>query len=205
MRVLVGCEKSGIVRNAFAEMGHDAWSCDLCPSDLPGKHFQCDITTIVDFVDWDLIIVFPDCTALCVSGNSTYAKGKPGHHKRMSAITWTYALWVQCLANSKRVALENPVGVLCSMTNMPKPHYIQPYDFGEDARKKKTGLFLHGLSPLEPTERIKGRIVNHVERWSNQTDKGDNNLSPSANRAEIRGRTYLGIANAMAQQWGSNT
>jgi len=205
MRVLIGCEKSGIVRDWFTTLGHDAWSCDLQPSDRPGNHLQCDIETVLH-MEWDVIILFPECTAMCVSGNSTYAAGKPGFRKRQEAVMWTFDLWCKCLFMAQYVVMENPVGVLGTMAPMPKPHFVQPYDFGHDA-SKKTGFFLHNLPPLEPTIRFPGRWVMDkgilVERWSNQTDTGHNVLGPSDDRAEIRGRTYDGIAEAMAKQWSA--
>lgn len=100
--------------------------------------------------------------------------------------------------------MENPVGCINSrLPFMPKPQYVQPYDFGEDA-SKKTGLWLRGLPPLVPTERVAGRIVNGKERWANQTDSGQNNLGPSDDRWKLRSYTYQGIADAMAKQWGSH-
>lgn len=205
MKVLVGCEKSGNVRDAFLQAGHDAWSCDLQPSDRPGPHYQQDVLEVIP-LGWDLIILFPECTKLCVSGNHVYAKGKEKHHERLQAIEWTFALWLLSCLCSPRVALENPVGVLPTATSMPRPQYIQPYEYGHNA-SKATGLFLHNLPKLVATCRIKGRKVvwrgREVERWDNQTDSGQNKLGPSLRRAEIRGTTYPGVATAMAKQWGA--
>lgn len=209
-RVLVGCESSGIVRDAFARIGCAAMSCDLLPSEAPGPHYQGDILELLDGPGmWDLVIVHPEYTKMTVSGNHVYAAGKPRHHERVEAVRWTEKLWSRCREKGKRVALENPVGVLPTMSCLPKPQYVQPYQFGEDA-SKKTALFLHGLPGLRGTKRVYGRMVEWprgsgkwVERWANQTDSGQNKLSPGPDRWKDRSRTYHGIADAMAMQWGA--
>ena len=193
MRVLVSHEKSGTVRDEFIKRGHDAISCDLKPTEKPGPHYQGSVYDILFRYKWDLIIAHTECTKICVSGNHVYAKGKPKYAERLEAVEWTYRLWQHCIALCGKVCFENPVGVLPSLTDMPKPAYVQPYEFGHDA-SKKTGLYLHNLPPLVPTGRTKGRIVNGVERWANQTDSGQNRLGPSEDRAAIRSLTYEGIA-----------
>lgn len=195
MRVLVACEMSGRVREAFRARGHDAYSCDLLPSlDNSDYHFIGDARSrqVLD-ADWDLMIAHPPCTALCVSGNGTYADTK----ERLDAIEF-FRLFLS--TNIPRVCVENPVGVISTAIRKPD-QYIQPYNFGEDA-SKKTGLWLTGLQPLVPTRRIAPRIVNGLPRWGNQTDSGQNKLGPSEERGMIRGLTYQGIADAMAEQWG---
>ena len=203
MNILVGCECSGIVRQAFRALCHNAWSCDLKPAeDASAYHYQADITKVIPLKRWDIIILHPDCTALTVAGNHVYAEGKPKHRERILAAQWTESLWNLAIANSDSVCLENPVGVLPRLTSMGKPsQYIQPYNFGHSA-SKKTGLHLHNLPPLVPTNRIQGRQCSGVERWDNQTDSGQNKLGPSPTRAADRARTYQGIASAMANQWG---
>lgn len=202
MRVLVGCESSGVVRDAFIKAGHVATSCDLLPTESEGPHIQGDIVELLTRgFEWDLIIIHPECTRLCVSGNHVYAKGKPKHAERLAAISWTYELWQLCLKAALRVCLENPQGVLHTNTDLPKPQYIQPYLFGHDA-SKKTGLTLHNLPQLTPTKYIEPRMVDGLPRWENQTDSGQNRLPPSADRWKIRSKTYQGIADAMAAQWG---
>lgn len=208
MRVLVGCERFGVIRDAFRAAGHDAWSCDLEPAS--GKHLQGDIIKLLNDFDsiWDLIILHPDCTALTVAGNHVYAEGKVKHQLRLDAIKWTEKLWHLATSKCQRVALENPLGVLSTKSNIGKAaQYIQPYEFGEDA-SKMTGLWLHGLPKLQGTKRFNGRIVTYngkqVERWSNQTDSGQNVLGPSEHRAMDRAKTYPGIASAIVDQWESD-
>lgn len=206
MNVLIGMETSGEIRGAFIEKGHNAWSCDLLPSDDNSDfHYQCDVYDALYGHKWDLIIIHPVCTALCVSGNHVYAYGKPKWNERQESVNYVNKLWNDCIEISDKVCFENPVGVLPTMSYLPKPQYIQPYDFGHDA-SKKTGLFLYGLPELKQTKRIKGRIIEfkgrQVERWSNQTDSGQNKLGPSTERWKIRSKTYTGIAKAMSEQWG---
>jgi len=196
LRILVGCESSGVVRNAFAAVGHDSWSCDILPSD--GNHIQGDLLTIIDD-GWDMLIAHPPCTYLCSSGMHWTTRGL-----RDPKLTEDALEFVQALMNTDipRVAIENPVG--CISTRIRKPdQYIQPYQFGEDA-SKKTGLWLKGLPKLFPTGYVSPRMVRNKPRWANQTDSGQNRLPPSADRWQKRSQTYAGIAYAMAGQWGSN-
>jgi len=202
MNILIGCENSGIVREAFSSRGHNAVSVDLLPTEKPGKHVISDIFAFLGAYKgiFDIIIMHPTCTKLCVSGNHVYAKGKPKYKERLQAVKWTERLWKLSKRKAKAVCFENPVGVLHTLGSLPKPYYVQPYQFGHDA-SKKTGLYLWNLPPLKPTERITGRFVNGFERWSNQTDWGQNRLGPSDDRWKIRSKTYQGIADAMAEQW----
>lgn len=211
MKVAILCETSATVRDAFRARGHLAASVDLLPSDRGAHdphHVQADaveflLSQLAAGGRFDLIIAHPPCTALSVSGNHVYAAGKPKHSQRLAAIQWTEQLWLLALAVGARVAFENPVGVLATQSRiMPRPVYVQPYDFGEDA-SKRTALFLHGLQPLARTCRIPGRVTAAgVERWGNQTDSGQNRLGPSPDRWKLRSATYPGIARAMAEQWG---
>lgn len=214
MRVLIGCEASGVVREAFRSLGHNAWSCDLRPSEDGSEyHVQGDVVDVIR-LGWDLAIFHPSCTYLTGSAAWAYGDGpyhqavKPGtltgaarREAREQAIEFVKRLW-DC--GIERVAIENPVGVLSTRWRKPT-QYIHPYQFGDDA-SKKTGLWLRGLSPLIPTQVVEGRdVVIHgriVKRWANQTDSGQNRLSPSDDRWIERSRTYQGIANAMAAQWG---
>jgi len=197
MRVLVACEYSGRVRDAFKALGHDAMSCDLLPSDAPGKHYQGDVYDMLN-ERWDLIIAHPPCTALTVAGNSTYGEGQPKYSERLEAVKWTVALWEACKKVSPRVCFENPVGVLCRLGGMIKPQFVQPYMFGH-MEQKKTGLFLHGLPELKETKNVYAEMMllpkNVRERL--------HYLPPSHDRWKIRSTTYQGIAAAMAEQWGS--
>lgn len=189
MRVLVGCEFSGTVRDAFREQGHDAWSCDLLPAEPHSRyHVEQDVYACIEEPGgswWDLIILHPPCTYLAVSGNRWYA----GTPDRGHAITWTLNLWTLACSHAPRVCLENPVGVLTGYLTT-KPQYIQPWQFGH-GETKKTGLWLHNLPPLEPTDVVEGRD-NRIHR-----------MPPSEDRGKLRSITYPGIARAMATQWGS--
>lgn len=198
MKVLVACEYSATVRDAFRELGHDAYSCDLLPTDGDSTyHHQGDIYEMLN-ERWDLIIAHPPCTALAVSGNAWYGEGQPKYKERLDSVDWTKKLWEKCKEVSDRVCFENPVGVLPRLGGFPKPKYVQPYEFGH-MEQKKTGLFLHNLPPLEPTncvyEEMMGLPVKERQRL--------HYLPPSEDRWKIRSTTYKGIAKAMAGQWGS--
>lgn len=196
MRVLVACEYSGRVRDAFAAMGHDAMSCDLLPTNAPGEHYQGDIFNIIDD-GWDLMIAHPPCTYLCSSGLH-WNKRIDGRQ----ALTDEALAFVKRLLDApiERIALENPIGCISSQIRKPD-QTIQPYQFGHDA-SKSTCLWLKNLPVLKPTKLIAPRIVDGKKRWANQTDSGQNKLPPSADRWKIRSETYQGIADAMAAQWG---
>jgi hypothetical protein len=198
MKVLVACEYSGTVRNAFIRAGHYALSCDLLPSESPiGDHYQGNVLDILDH-GWDLMIAHPPCTYLCSSGLH-WNKRTPGR----AAKTEEALEFVQLLMDAPipKIALENPIG--CISTRIRKPDQtIQPYQFGDDA-SKATCLWLKGLPPLRPTQFVEPRIVNGKPRWANQTDSGQNRLPPSADRWKIRSETYVGIAEAMVAQWGA--
>jgi hypothetical protein len=196
VRVLVACEFSGTIREAFRARGHHAFSCDLLPAaDSSPYHFKCDVRDAFGF-PWDLMIAHPPCTYLCSSGLHWNTR-RPGRAAQTEqALNFVRELWN---APIPRICIENPQG--CISTRLaPVTQYIQPYEFGEDA-SKKTGLWLRNLPPLRPTKRIAGRRVNGVERWSNQTDSGQNRLTPSDDRWALRSSTYPGIARAMADQW----
>jgi hypothetical protein len=191
MKVLVGCEFSGIVREAFRKRGHDAWSCDLLPADDRSKyHYQIDVTYLLD-KKWDLAIFHPPCTYLASSGLH-WNKRVEGRQ----ALTEEALAFVKMLLDSpiEKIALENPIGCISSRIRKPE-QIIQPWQFGHDA-SKATCLWLKNLPKLVPTEIIK------KERYANQTPSGQNKLGPSADRWKIRSITYQGIADAMAEQWG---
>jgi len=196
MRVLVACEYSGTVRDAFASLGHFALSCDLLPTEKPGNHHQGDVRDILND-GWDLMIAHPPCTYLCSSGLH-WNKKRPDRAK----LTEEALSFVHLLLNApiSKIALENPIGAISTRIRKPD-QTIQPYQFGHDA-SKATCLWLKGLSPLRPTQFVEPRMVDGKKRWSNQTDSGQNRLPPSADRWKIRSETYPGIAEAMARQWG---
>ena len=197
MKVLVACEFSGIVRDAFIAKGHNAWSCDLLPTERPGQHIQGDVIEILED-GWDMLIAFPPCTYLCSSGLH-WNKRVPGRDELThEAMLFVFNLMGEGFISHgiKKVALENPIG--CISTKYRKPNQIiQPYQFGH-AESKSTCLWLNGLPLLKPTKIIEKPECGY---WENQTPSGQNKLGPSVDRAKIRSITYQGIADAMAEQW----
>jgi hypothetical protein len=196
MKILVACESSGTVRDAFIARGHDAMSCDLLPTDVPGPHHQGSVLDILD-QGWDLLIAHPPCTYLSVSGMHWTTRGLRDPQLTEDALVFFRTLLD---APIPRVAVENPVCI--ASTRIRKPdQIIQPWQFGEDA-SKKTCLWLRNLPPLTHTRIVNPRLVDGKPRWGNQTDSGQNRLAPSADRWKLRSKTYPGIARAMADQWG---
>jgi hypothetical protein len=180
-RILVACEFSGTVRDAFAAKGHDAWSCDLLPTEKPGNHYQCDVTEVLD-EGWDLMIAHPPCTHLAVSGARWWKfKGK----EQEEACRFVLKL---AGAPIERIAIENPIGYLSTAWRKPD-QIIQPWQFGH-GETKATCLWLKGLPKLEPTDVVEGREA-RIHR-----------LPPTEDRWKLRSLTYSGIAKAMAAQWG---
>ena len=196
MRVLIACEYSGTVRDAFIVAGHDAMSCDLLPTEKPGPHYQGDVMHVLD-QGWDLMIAHPPCTYLSVSGIhwNDRARGWDETEKALE--------FFRLLLNAPipKIAIENPVGIVSSRIIKPD-QTIQPYRFGADA-SKATCLWLKTLPLLIPAAYVPPRIVGGKRRWANQTDGGQNKLAPSHDRWKERSRTYPGIAAAMADQWGA--
>lgn len=278
MKILVACEFSGVVRDAFREQGHDAWSCDFLPTKgRQANHLHGNVmyalsgslSMFPDAVDaktgrhpillnWDMMIAHPPCDylATCAAwafadpnfekypGVGYHQKVKPGtltglrrREARADAMVFFLALW-NC--GIPRICIENPIGCMNTTDRLPRPQIIQPHQFGEDA-SKSTCLWLKNLPPLKGTSDFPPRMVTPwipcpeecgefwcnlhrkhacdckckpvdewnkdpyspcIPRWSNQTDSGQNRLSPSDDRAAVRAITYLGVAKAMAQQWG---
>jgi hypothetical protein len=194
MRVLIACEYSGRVRDAFLAAGHDAMSCDLLPTDSPGPHYQGDVFDITGD-GWDLMVAHPPCTYLSVSGMHWTTRGL-----RDPQLTEDALAFVQRLMDApiERIAIENPISVISSRIRKPD-QIIQPWWFGHDA-SKKTCLWLKNLPLLQPTDMLPGDAKT---RRANQTASGQNKLPPSKDRWKIRSETYAGIANAMAAQWGA--
>ena len=208
-RILIGCEKSGVIRRAFAARGWDAWSCDLLPAeDGSENHLQCDIFDAIECFQWNMLIAHPECTYLSSSGLHWNSRDITGQRQIKTDEAVAFAARLLRCAIKKKV-IENPVG--CLSTRLRKPdQIIQPYEFGDDA-SKRTCLWLEGVDrlPVVPAMRFPGRKVECprgsgkiVERWSNQTDGGQNKLPPSPRRKAMRSETYPGIANAMADHWG---
>lgn len=184
MNVLVACEFSGIVRDAFAVRGHNAMSCDLLPSERNGRHYQGDVGSIWA-CSWDLLIAHPPCTHLAVSGARWF---KDKQQEQAEAIRFVESLW-DCVI--PRICIENPVGVLPRLSKLGKAtQWVQPWQFGH-GETKKTGLWLKNLPPLEPTEIVEGR---EGRVWK---------MPPGPDRWKDRSRTFQGIADAMAEQWGN--
>lgn len=223
-RVLVACEESATVRDAFNRLGHDAISCDLLPTRNPlGWHLQGDVTPLLE-QDWDMIIGFPPCTYF--TNSSVWALKDPdfarypgvGYHQRIkpttltgearrkaqaTALTFVQRIWRSC----QTVCIENPNGLLSSLFRKPS-QIIQPWQFGHP-ESKTTSLFLKNLPLLTAThilaiEEHGWRTPSGVWRWMNQTSGGQSNLSPTPDRDKIRSTTYAGIGEAMARQWGGD-
>lgn len=197
MRVLIACEYSGTVRDAFIARGHDAVSCDLLPTDKPGPHIQGDCIAAIESKHWDLIVMHPPCTALTVAGNSTYGEGQKKYDERLASVAWTVSLWRTACKNSNAVCMENPVGVLPRMGGLKPAQYVQPWMFGHK-EQKKTGLWLHNLPVLVGTENVYSEMMLLPKRERERLHY----LPPSKDRWKIRSTTYQGIADAMASQWG---
>lgn len=191
MKVLVACEFSGVVRDAFTAQGHDALSCDLLPSDSPGPHYEGNVEDILD-QGWDLMIAHPPCTHLAVSGARWF---KDKQVEQAQALDFIRTLLE---APIPRIALENPVSIISSRIRKPD-QIIQPYEFGHP-ESKKTCLWLKNLPLLQPTNVLP---LPESGYWQNQTPSGQNKLGPSPDRWKERSRTYEGIAAAMAAQWGN--
>ena len=193
MKVLIACEYSGTVRDAFIRAGHEAMSCDLLPTDVAGPHYQGDVTDVLND-GWDLMIAHPPCTYLSVSGMHWTTRGLRDPHLTQNALDF-----VRQLMNApiEKIAIENPVSVISTRIRKPE-QIVQPWWFGHDA-SKKTCLWLKNLPLLIPTEMLPGDAKT---RRANQTASGQNKLPPSKDRWKIRSATYQGIAEAMAAQWG---
>jgi hypothetical protein len=195
MNILVACEYSGTVRDAFIRAGHNAMSCDLLPTDAPGPHYEGDVFDIINN-GWDVMIAHPPCTYLSVSGMHWTARGLRDPQLTEDALDFVARLMA---APIERIAIENPISVISSRIRKPD-QIINPWQFGHDA-SKRTCLWLKNLPLLTPTAIVEPRIVNGKKRWANQTDSGQNRLPPSEDRWKIRSETYEGIAQAMATQW----
>ena len=219
MNVLVGCEFTGTVRDAFDRRGHNAWSVDLLPTEKPGQHIQGDLIHVLSN-SWDLMIAHPPCTYLCSSGQHWNAR-RPGRAAETEAALEFVSILMA--APIPKIAIENPIGIISTRIRKPD-QIIQPWQFGHDA-SKATCFWLKGLPRLNATAIVEPRWVccgaelppgvgkygcPNCEgekvarpRWGNQTNSGQNRLGPSEKRWAERSRTYPGIAEAMAAQWGA--
>jgi hypothetical protein len=192
VRVLIACEYSGTVRDAFAAAGHDALSCDLLPTDVPGPHWQGDVREVLG-MGWDLMIAHPPCTHLAVSGAKWF------HRKQAEQAEALNFVRLLLDAPIPRIALENPVSIISTRVRKPD-QIIQPYEHGHEATKT-TCLWLKGLPHLTPTN-IVGKGARHVTKSGKSLPEWYN-LPPSADRWKLRSATFPGIAAAMAAQWGA--
>jgi hypothetical protein len=195
MKVLVACEYSGIVRDAFAAKGHDAWSCDILPTESPGNHFQGDVLEHLD-KGWDLMIAHPPCTHLAVSGARWFTEGKKPWSLQEDALDFVRKLLD---APIDKIALENPVSVISTKIRKPN-QIIQPFEYGHDVTKK-TCLWLKNLPNLKPTKIVKPDIVLVNGKKMSRMHYESFNLPPKE-RSKVRSKFYTGIAEAMAEQWG---
>lgn len=191
----MACEFSGRVRDAFLALGHDAVSCDIIPTESPGPHYQDDVLNILHKYSFDLMVAHPPCTYLSVSGIHWNNKIDGRGLQTEDALEFVQQLLD---APVDKIALENPVSIISTRIRKPD-QIIQPYFFGHP-ESKATCLWLKNLPPLVPTDLLEKPKRGY---WNNQTPSGQNKLGPSKERQKLRGITYLGVAAAMAQQWGT--
>tara|TARA_Y100001963_G_scaffold129776_1_gene185379 strand:- start:1083 stop:1667 length:585 start_codon:yes stop_codon:yes gene_type:complete len=194
MKVLIACEESQVVTNAFRNLGHETWSCDVLSTSGPHPewHIEGDVIPLLSD-NWDMIVAFPPCTNLSCSGARWFKeKQEDGRQQKSIEFFMKFAE-----ADCPRIAIENPVGIMSTRYRKPD-QIIQPWQFGHP-ESKRTCLWLKGLPRLQPTDILP---LPESGRWSNQTPSGQNKLSPSEDRSKLRSKTYQGIAKAMANQWG---
>lgn len=191
MKVLIGCEESQILCTAFRDLNIQAFSCDIKDTQgNPDWHYKMDINECLTQTSaWDLIILHPPCTALCLSGNRWYGKGMPKHNQRIKALNWTLNLWTTAINKAPHVAMENPMSVLFKY--LVNVQYVHPWMFGEPV-KKTTGFALHNLPRLKPTKIVK-----------NPTNK-IHHMPGNMQRRRKRSKTFIGLARAIAQQWSAH-
>lgn len=196
MRVLVACEFSGVVRDAFTKLGHYAMSCDILPSDKPGEHYQGDVLNVLQN-GWDLLIAHPPCTYLCNSGVCHLHTDSERWNKMKSGAAFFKSL-LQC--NIQKIAIENPIMHKYAKLEIgcgQQTQVIQPWQFGH-TEQKATCLWLRGLPKLVSTNNVKKEMMLLPKNQRQRLHY----LPPSPNRAKLRSTTYSGIAQAMAEQWG---
>ena len=189
MKILIACEYSGIVREAFRAKGHDAWSCDLLPTDIPGQHIQGNVLDILED-NWDMMIAHPPCTYLAVSGAAWFKYKK---EEQMAALRFVRYL-LQC--DIPKIALENPVSIISTKIRKPD-QIIHPWMFGH-LEKKTTCLWLKELPKLIETNNVKAEM----EKLPKNKQERLHYLPPGKDRWKERSKTFQGIADAMAEQWG---
>jgi hypothetical protein len=197
MRVLVACEYSGVVREAFRKYGHKAISCDLLPTEIPGPHLQCDVLSILND-GWDLMIAHPPCTFLACSG-ARWFKDVERKPKQKQALDFVYTIMESKIP---RVAIENPISIISTYIKEPT-QIIQPWMFGDECQKT-TCLWLKNLPKLKPTKIVSkgGFVVTKSGKVVSKFHSDTFNLKVSE-RGKVRSKTFQGIAEAMADQWGN--
>lgn len=196
-RILIACEFSGIVREEFKKIGWDAWSCDILPTEIPGQHIQDDVLKHLN-EGWDMMIAHPPCTYLSYAATKSW-NDKGRIWKRIDALTFFGRLYD---ADIPRICVENPAG--CASPTIAKfSQIIQPWQFG-DEESKRTWLWLKNLPLLKATKIVKPKIYGYYKRGKKKGMPiyGNNYLKFSEDRGHIRSKTYQGIAQAMAEQWG---
>lgn len=194
MKVLIACEFSGIVRDAFIAKGHDAMSCDLLPTERPGPHYQGDVRDILGD-GWDMMIAHPPCTHLCNRG--AWHSRRRGMPEQIDSAFEFFMLLYN--APIDKICVENPVGIVSTRFRKPN-QYIQPYQFGHP-QQKKTGLWLKNLAKLKPTNIVEKEPPAFIDR-SGKARYWVDTFAPAKDRWKLRSTTFKGIADAMAQQWG---
>ena len=202
MRILIACEFSGIVRDAFSRRGHEAWSCDLLPSELPGNHIQDDVLRHLN-KDWDLMIAHPPCTYLTCTGNKwnkpEYSARFPDRPKKIEEAVTFFMLFAN--ANIPRIAIENPIGIMSSRWRKPD-QIIQPFNYGAPVRKA-TCLWLKNLPPLMSLHRYPDEVITFKSGKTMSKLHYETASLPKEERAKERSKSFEGIADAMADQWGA--
>jgi len=198
--ILIGCEYSATVRDAFRALGFDAWSCDILPTTGdPSWHIQGDILEALRSRRWSAAIIHIPCTAMGVCGNKHYGRGKPRHHERVEAVRWSKLVWGIGCEQADCVAMENPASVLFPELKAlgADVQYVQPWQHGHP-EQKKTGLALHNLPRLIETN----NVYDHMMTLPRAERERIFFMSPSEDRGLLRSKFYTGIADAMADQWG---
>lgn len=204
LNVLINCEESGVIREAFSALGHNSWSCDLEPSRIPGNHLQCDALESLGFLKWDLMIAHPPCTYLANSGSLRLYKGgkkingkDESRWEKMRAAAVFFRSLLE--ADIPHICIENPImfGYGIEIIGRNFDQLIQPHWFGHP-ESKATCLWKKDLPDLIPTNKLRKPSSGH---WENQTPSGQNKIGPGPNRQRDRSATYPGIGQAMAEQW----
>ena len=201
VKILIACEFSGVVRDAFTERGHDAMSCDLYPTEEPGQHYKGDVFDIIND-GWDMMIAHPECTFLCVTGNKwmkdEFKDRFPTRQQdRVDAIKFFMDL---VNAPIDKIAIENPVGIMSTYYQKPT-QYVHPYFFG-DPHSKKTGLWLKNLNKLVPTSVVEPEMYTYADGRKDPIWHVESMKMPKEERTKFRSKTFKGLADAMASQWG---